>query len=149
MNPANRTIFVHNTLTDTEGIRAAEAWGKNGVYWATCPNANLYIENRLPRYDLFVAEGVKVTIGTDSLTSNWQLSILEELKTISKYQSYLPLETLLQWATINGAEALQFDRELGSLEVGKKPGLLLLSNLKGNDHSDFRIGARTQAQRLV
>ncbi len=148
MNPANRTIFVHNTLTTAEGIRAAAAWGTNGVFWATCPNANLYIENRLPRYDTFIAEGAKVTVGTDSLTSNWQLSILEELKTISKYQSYLPLDTLLTWATINGAEALQFHDELGSLEVGKRPGLLVLSGLEGNSSDDFRIGAATEVRRI-
>jgi cytosine/adenosine deaminase-related metal-dependent hydrolase len=68
-----------------------------------------------------------MTIGTDSLTSNWQLSILEEMKTISKYQSYIPFDTLLQWATLNGARALGMEQELGSIEAGKKPGLLLLT----------------------
>ena len=149
MNPTNRTIFVHNTLTDKEGIRAATEWGKNGVYFATCPNANLYIENRLPRYDVFIDAGARVTIGTDSLTSNWQLSILEELRTISKYQSYVPFSTLITWATINGARALQFDDELGSLEVGKRPGLLLISKLAGASPEDFEIDARTEVKRLV
>ncbi|SEQ54222.1 amidohydrolase family protein [Neolewinella agarilytica] len=149
MDPEKRTLFVHNTLTTAEGIRAAKAWGKNGVFFATCPNANLYIENRLPRYDTFIAEGAKVTVGTDSLTSNWQLSILEELRAISKYQSYVPFDTLLQWATINGAEALQFDHELGSLEVGKKPGLLSLAGLEGDTPESFRIGALTRVQRIV
>ena len=65
-----------------------------------------------------------MTIGTDSLTSNWQLSILEEIKTIRKYASYVSLDTLLEWATINGAKALGFDHKLGSIEVGKKPGLV-------------------------
>lgn len=149
MNPANRTLFVHNTLTDAEGIQAATEWGQNGVYFATCPNANLYIENRLPRYDVFIGAGAKVTVGTDSLTSNWQLSILEELRTISKYQSYVPFDTLLAWATINGAEALQFDDNLGSLEVGKQPGLLLLSELEGTLPKDFNIGAATRVERIV
>ena len=148
MDPRCRTIFVHNTLTDAAGIRAARAWGQNGVYFATCPNANLYIENRLPRYDVFVAEGAKVTIGTDSLTSNWQLSVLEELRTISRFQSYLPFPTLLEWATLNGAEALAMDADLGSLEPGKTPGLLTLTDLEGNDPDSFRIGARTQVQRI-
>lgn len=149
MDPSKRTLFVHNTLTTAEGIEAARAWGQNGVFWATCPNANLYIENRLPRYDLFLAADAKVTVGTDSLTSNWQLSILEELRTISKYQSYVPFETLLAWATINGAEALQFDEELGSLEAGKKPGVLVLNDLEGDTPETFAIGARTQVKRLV
>jgi len=149
MDPEKRTLFVHNTLTTAEGIRAAKAWGNNGVFFATCPNANLYIENRLPRYDTFIAEEAKMTVGTDSLTSNWQLSVLEELRTISKYQSYVSFDTLLTWATINGAEALQFDQDLGSLEVGKKPGLLSLTELEGETPDSFRIGVRTQVQRIV
>lgn len=149
MDPRHRTLFVHNTLTDEEAIRGAVEWGQNGVYWVTCPNANLYIENRLPRYDTFLKTEAKVAVGTDSLTSNWQLSILEELRTISKYQSYVPFATLLRWATINGAEALQFDDSLGSLEVGKQPGLLQLHGLEGDSPETFHIGARTQVQRIV
>ena len=148
MDPTKRTLFVHNTLTSRAAILAAEEWGKNGVYWATCPNANLYIENRLPRYDRFLDTGAKVCIGTDSLTSNWQLDILEELKTISKYQSTVPFTDLLQWATLNGAEALQLDAQLGSLEVGKQPGLLALSGLGGSDPDTYSIRAGSQVQRL-
>ncbi|MCC7465321.1 MAG: amidohydrolase family protein [Saprospiraceae bacterium] len=128
MNPALRSLFVHNTLTTRADIAAAQAWSDK-VYWATCPNANLYIENRLPDYSAFLDTGARVTIGTDSLTSNWQLSILEEMKTIARYQSYVSFDTLLRWATLNGAEALGFDDTLGSIEPGKTPGLLLLQNL--------------------
>ncbi len=131
MNPDNRALFVHNTLTSPEDIAAAQAWSPN-VFWATCPNANLYIENRLPNYQAFIDAKARVTIGTDSLTSNWQLSILEEMKTIARYQSFVPFETLLQWATLNGAQALGFDDTLGSLEVGKTPGLVLLQGLGTN-----------------
>ena len=125
LDSAHRTLFVHNTLTTAEDIAAAQAWSDK-VYWATCANANLYIENRLPNYQLFLDAGARMTIGTDSLTSNWQLSVLEEMKTIARYQSYLPFATLLRWATLNGAEALGFDQELGSLEVGRRPGVNLL-----------------------
>ncbi len=148
MDPTKRTLFVHNTLTTRAAIQAAEEWGKNGVYWATCPNANLYIENRLPRYERFLETGVKVCIGTDSLTSNWQLDVLEELRTISRYQSTVPFDDLLRWATLNGAEALQLDDRLGSLEVGKRPGLLLLQGLEGHAPETFTIGARTRVQRI-
>lgn len=125
MNPLNKTLFVHNTLTTKEDIKAAHAWSSE-VFWATCPNANMYIENRLPRYDVFMEAGAKMTIGTDSLTSNWQLSILEEMKTIQRFQSYVPFEDLLKWATLNGAEALGYEEDLGSITVGKAPGLLAL-----------------------
>lgn len=148
MDANNRTLLVHNTMTQATDIAFAQAWAKDGVYWATCPNANLYIENRLPRYQQFLDADAKVTIGTDSLTSNWQLSVLEELKTISKYQSYVPFETLLKWATLNGAEALYFDDDLGSLEAGKTPGLLALSGLEGQQPEDFRIGSDTVVKRI-
>jgi len=127
MDPSKRSLFVHNTMTNTEDIIAAHQWS-NKVFWATCPNANLYIENRLPDYKLFLDQEAKMTIGTDSLTSNWQLSILEEMKTIHKYQSFVSFDTLLKWATINGAEALGYEKDLGSIEVGKTPGLNLLHN---------------------
>jgi cytosine/adenosine deaminase-related metal-dependent hydrolase len=108
-------------LTDDRQLQSGHC------YWVTCPNANLYIENMLPNYRNFLDTNARVCIGTDSLTSNWQLSVLEEMKTISKFQSYVPFETILRWATLNGAEALGFDDEFGSFETGKKPGINLLN----------------------
>lgn len=143
MNPNNKTLFVHNTLTTREDIKAAQTWSDK-VYWATCPNANLYIENRLPNYQAFLDTNARMTIGTDSLTSNWQLSILEEMKAIAKYQSYIDFHTMLRWATLNGAEALGFDADLGSIEVGKSPGLSLLSL-----NEEWRINQNTTVKRLV
>lgn len=142
LNPNNRTLFVHNTLSTKDDISAAQQWSPN-TYWATCPNANLYIENNLPNYQNFLDCNARVTIGTDSLTSNWQLSILEEMKTILRFQSYLPFETVLKWATLNGAEALGFEENLGSISIGKKPGILLLENFNGNLQQD------TVAKRIV
>ena len=103
----------------------------------------MYIENRLPNYQLFIDAEAKMTIGTDSLTSNWQLSVLDEMKTIAKYQSYIPFETLIRWATLNGAEALGFEKDFGSLEIGKTPGLNLL-----NLDNDFLLKTDTQVKRL-
>lgn len=121
----NHTLLVHNTFTDELDIE----WTKNynsDIYWAFCPNANLYIENRLPNFELFLNE--KCTIGTDSYASNWSLSILDELKTIQKYAPNINIETLIKWATYNGAQFLGFN-ELGSFEKGKKPGINLIENL--------------------
>lgn len=144
MDARHRTLMVHNTTCIPEDIAAATQWNDQ-VYWCTCPNANLYIENNLPRYQHFINAGVKMTIGTDSLTSNWQLSVLEEIKTIAKYQSYINTPTLLQWATLNGAEALGYQEELGSLEKGKRPGILLLENLDPQSN----IQAITSVKRLL
>ena len=142
MNPQHRTLFVHNTLTTAADIAAAQQWSDR-TYWASCPNANLYIENRLPNYQTFVEAGAKVTLGTDSLTSNWQLCILSEMQAIARFQSYIKFPTLLQWATLNGAQALGFDDTLGSLTVGKTPGILLLEHFDGINLTD-----KTSVRRL-
>ena len=142
MVPSVKTLFVHNTLTSKADIGAAQMWSEN-VYWATCPNANLYIENRLPNYQNFIAENARMTIGTDSLTSNWQLSILEEMKTIQRFQSYIPFEILIKWATLNGAKALGFDDTLGSFDIGKTPGINCLDL-----ENDFILRGSTTVKKI-
>ena len=143
LDPSVKTLFVHNTLTSKADIGAAQMWSEN-VYWATCPNANLYIENRLPNYQHFIDDHVRMTIGTDSLTSNWQLSILEEMKTIQRFQSYIPFEILIRWATLNGAQALGFDDTLGSFDIGKTPGINLLDL-----ESDFILRGDTKVKKVI
>ena len=145
MDPKHRTLFVHNPLTSPEDLKTAMEWNPKNTYWATCPNANLYIENQLPNYQMFIDAKANVTIGTDSLTSNWQLSILEEMKTIARFQSYVDFETLVKWATLNGAKALGFEKDLGSLAVGKTPGINLIKNMgKG-----FVLKGNSSIKRLV
>ena len=144
MQPKRKNLFVHNTLTSTEDIIAAHAWS-DYVYWATCPNANLYIENRLPYYKHFLDNNAKMTIGTDSIMSNWQLCIWEEIKTIKKMQSYVPLTDMLTWATINGAEALGYQKSMGSLEVGKQPGLVHVDVEWRGDDTDI---SHSQSKRV-
>jgi len=112
-------LLVHNTFTSREDIIQAEKTHSN-LYWCFCPKANLYIENQLPNFQQFIEKGVKCTLGTDSLASNDTLSIWEEIQTIQKYFSQIPMETLLQWGTLNGAEFLGIENEYGSLEKGKK-----------------------------
>lgn len=140
LNPRSRNIFVHNTMTSEADIIEAHNWS-SACYWATCPNANLFIENRLPNYRHFLNTSAKMCIGTDSIMSNWELSIWEELKTIKKYASYVPLEDLIRWATLNGAEALGYESLIGSLEVGKSPGLVNV-DIKWQDEATFLGSSR-------
>lgn len=120
-------IFVHNTYTTATDIEYARAHNSN-THWCLCPNANLYIENTLPDVNMLTQHTTDICIGTDSLSSNHQLSVLAELYTIKNNFPSIDWEILLSWATYNGAKALQMDRHLGSIEVGKKPGLVLLDN---------------------
>ena len=119
-----KMLLVHNTVTSKADIDFAKQTD-NDLYWCLCPQANLYIENTLPDVDLMIEEGLKITLGTDSLASNHQLNILAEMKTLQHHKR-VDFEKLLKWATLNGAEFLALEAKLGSIEVGKTPGLNLI-----------------------
>lgn len=103
----------------------AAANGLKLVY-CLCINANLYIENKVPPIDLFIKHNCHIVLGTDSYSSNWQLSITKEIESIKKHFPHIPEEIILQWATSSGAKALGWEDELGSFEKGKSPGIILL-----------------------
>lgn len=121
-------LLVHNTFITEADIlfskQHAATYGLNIVF-CICPNANLYIEGVLPPVDLLIKHEQQVVIGTDSYSSNWQLNIASEIKTLRENFPHIPLATLLQWATSSGAAALQFPG-LGSFREGNRPGLVLL-----------------------
>jgi cytosine/adenosine deaminase-related metal-dependent hydrolase len=127
-----QTIFlIHNTYMPEEDVQWANAYAAQNnikLVYCFCINANLYIENKVPPVEMLMENNVQLTLGTDSYSSNWQLSIAKEIQSMHQYFPALPLATILQWATINGAKALQWDDALGSFEKGKKPGVVLLSN---------------------
>ena len=119
-------ILVHNTYSTASDIaftkeQAPKAW------WCLCPQANLYIENRLPDVALLRSHASAITLGTDSLASNHGLSIWQEIQAIRKQFSEIALEEILQWATLNGAEALGIAHAYGSFEKDKQPGITLIS----------------------
>ena len=125
---AHYGILVHNSFTSAEDIQAVHA-AMDNAFWCLCPNANQYIEQTMPPIELLRSEKAKVVIGTDSYASNWSLNILDELKTIQQHHPQIPIAEMLGWATINGAEALQMDKHLGSFEKGKQPGVVLITGV--------------------
>ncbi len=136
-------LLVHNTCTNLKDIYFIKRFDHK-IHWCFCPNANIYIEGRLPKIDLFIDQGFNITLGTDSLASNNKLCILSEMATIQKHFPSLQLTRLLQWATINGAKFLGIDQEKGSLEPGKTPGLNLITGL-----NDLKITDQTKVRRLI
>ena len=144
LSTRNQILYIHNTFTSKEDVQWAEHHLRE-VYFCSCPNANLYIENRLPDYEQLVDAGATLCLGTDSLASNWQLSILEEMKTIQKHYPVFRTNELLEWACINGAKALLFDDNLGSIEEGKQPGLVHISSLT----EDFALTDESKPTRIL
>jgi len=125
-----QTIFlIHNTYMPEEDLVWANeyaATNKLNLVYCLCVNANLYIENKVPPIEMLVKHNCHIVLGTDSYSSNWQLSIAKEIQAIRKHFPGLQPEIILQWATINGAKALQWDNEFGSFEKGKKPGIVII-----------------------
>jgi cytosine/adenosine deaminase-related metal-dependent hydrolase len=144
-NPDQKILLVHNTVTEQQDIDIVEHYFSQ-AYWSFCPNANLYIENRLPDIELFRKNGCKITLGTDSLASNHQLNILEEIKTIKHHFPTIPLIELLQWATLNGAEFLGLEQKLGSFEKGKNPGVVLIENV---DTKELLLTSDSTSQLII
>jgi cytosine/adenosine deaminase-related metal-dependent hydrolase len=136
-------LLVHNTFTNLKDIYFVKRFDRR-ISWCFCPSANMYIENKLPKIDLFLNHHFNYTLGTDSLASNTKLSILNEMFVLQQNFPKLDFNQLLKWATINGAKFLGIDQDKGSLELGKTPGLNVITGL-----NDFKITADTQVKRLI
>lgn len=136
-------LMVHNTYTNLKDIYFAKRFDRK-IHWCFCPNANLYIEGRLPKVDLFIDQGFNITLGTDSLASNHKLCLLNEMRVLQDSFNDIDLERLIEWGTINGAKYLGIDADKGSIEPGKTPGLNLISKLDG-----LKITPETTVTRLI
>ena len=143
----NQLLLVHNTFTKKEDLmELKKIRSMDNTFFVLCPNSNLYIENQLPPFPLFREENLNICIGTDSLASNCELSVLAEMITIQFNFPDLKLEELIQWASINGAKALQIENQFGSFEVGKNPGVNIIS---GIDFKTMKLTEKSKVKRLI
>lgn len=124
----NPVLFVHNTFSSKADIKNIIS-NYPLARFCLCPSSNLFIENQLPEIQNFEGNFDRICLGTDSLASNDTISILHELKILSKENDEISLEELFKWSGINGAKALGFTDELGSFEIGKKPGIILIMDV--------------------
>jgi cytosine/adenosine deaminase-related metal-dependent hydrolase len=138
-----RIVLVHNTYTSLKDLYFARRFGHD-IFWCFCPKANLYIEGKLPKIELFLLNDLNITLGTDSLASNDTLCILSELKTLASHYPAIPLVTTIGWATLNGARLFNIAGQYGSLEIGKKPGLNLITHTDG-----LSLTERSEVRRIA
>lgn len=136
-------LMVHNTCTNLKDIYFLKRFDRR-INWCFCPNANLYIENRLPKINLFVDQGFNITLGTDSMASNHGLSILGEMQTIQHKFKAISTAKLIEWGTQNGAKFLGIDADKGTLEPGKKPGLNLITGV-----DNMQLTPESKVKRLL
>lgn len=131
-----RTLLAHCVWLNNEEIaRVADT----GTSIAHCPVSNAKLASGVAPVPEMLAAGVTVGLGSDGPVCNNSLSLFEEMKFASLIQkatrldaTALPAEQILRMATLGGAKALGLDKEIGSLEVGKKADLLLLNLTQAN-----------------
>ena len=145
--PQNSLLLVHNTYLNKHVINELKKQrSMDNTFFVLCPNSNLYIENQIPPVSLMRNNELTICLGTDSLASNRELSVLSEMKTIQQHFPEIKLEELIRWSCFNGALALNANRKLGSFEKGKQPGINLIS---GIDFKHMKLTPESRVKRLL
>ena len=137
-------LLVHNVCLEQDDIDAARKV-INNVYWAICPLSNIFIHNALPPIPLMRKNGLAIALGTDSLSSNDDLDMVKEMYCLHSNFPEVPMSEILTWASLNGARFLSKEAELGTLEPGKKPGVIRISEI---DENGF-VTAESRSTRIV
>ena len=101
------------------------------------PIPNLKLASGISPVPKMLKEGITVSLGTDSPCSNNTADMFEIMKTAAilhkgtnKNTTLMPAERVLEMATIDGAKALSWENEIGSIETGKKADLVVVNFTK-------------------
>jgi cytosine/adenosine deaminase-related metal-dependent hydrolase len=118
---SSHALFIHaNYLQDPQAIPA----GATVVY---CPRTHAAFGHAVHPFRQFLEADIRVALGTDSLASNPDLSVLEEARFLHNQYPDFAGGDLLRMATLAGAEALGWQHETGSLDVGKSADLVVVT----------------------
>ncbi len=121
LNP--RLLAVHGVQMDDAALDRLKSRGTTLV---TCPRSNAYVGVGHPPVERFYRAGIQVAVGTDSLASNDDLNLFAELAALHRLAPSVPATSLLESATINGARALGFESETGTIEPGRDASLIAI-----------------------
>lgn len=136
-------LLVHEVCLDQEGIDAVKSTMLH-PFFALCPLSNIFIHNALPPIPLMRRNGLKLCIGTDSLSSNDDLDMLKEIFCLQENFPEVPLGELFTWASSNGADFLSRN-ELGSFSGGKNPGAVFVDHLD----REGRLTSASRSRRMI
>jgi cytosine/adenosine deaminase-related metal-dependent hydrolase len=124
-------LFIHgNYLARNAAIRPQDAV----VY---CPRTHAAFGHRPHPFREFLRRKRRVALGTDSLASNPDLSVLAEVRYLHQQCPDVLGDVLLRMATLSGAEALGWADETGSLEAGKSADLVVVPLASGENSDPY------------
>jgi 5-methylthioadenosine/S-adenosylhomocysteine deaminase len=123
-------VLAHCVHLDTEEMETLERTKTNVAH---CPSSNLKLGSGLARIAEMLARKIPVSLGADGAACNNRLDMFTEMRTAALLQKLahgpevLPAARVLRMATIDGARALGLEKEIGSLETGKRADLIVVN----------------------
>jgi aminodeoxyfutalosine deaminase len=118
-----RLLAVHGVQMTRDDLNRLRTRGTTLV---ACPRSNRDTGAGAPPIAEFYASGVRVAVGTDSLASTPDLNLFAELAEMRALAPAVPAAALLESATRNGAEALGFESDYGTIAPGKLARLMAI-----------------------
>jgi 5-methylthioadenosine/S-adenosylhomocysteine deaminase len=123
-----RTVAAHCVWVNEADMAILKA---RNVGVAHCPSSNMKLASGVAPVVRMIALGINVGLGPDGPASNNDFNMFEEMDLAAKLQKVttldptaLPATTALEMATIRGARALGLEKEIGSLETGKRADMI-------------------------
>lgn len=120
----DRILCVHGVHLDRPALQGL---ARRRVSLVTCPRGNRLTGAGTPPVGEFYRAGLRVAVGTDSLASVPDLNLFSELAELRRLAPDVPASRLLESATLQGARALGWDTEFGSIEPGKRSALVAVA----------------------
>lgn len=118
-------LLVHAVHLGEEDL---DIVAKSGATVAHCPRSNAHLGVGRAPLKALIDRGILVGLGTDSLASNQSLSLWDEIRFAYRADSgFLSPKEWIRMATVGGAHALGLDREIGTLEPGKRADLIAVT----------------------
>src|SRR5215467_9330433 len=126
----DRVIAAHMVWPQGSDIAILQ---RRGVGVVHNPQSNMKLAAGVAPVPRMLKEGVLLGLGTDGAASNNDLNMWEEMDTVAKLHKVftgdpkvISAQQAFEFATIRGAQALHLEKEIGSLEVGKRADLLVI-----------------------
>ena len=100
---------------------------------AHCPSSNLKLGSGIAEISRMLERGISVSLGADGAACNNRLDMFTEMRTMALLQKALhgpeavPAKLALRMATLGGAKALGLEKQIGSLEIGKRADLIVVN----------------------
>jgi cytosine/adenosine deaminase-related metal-dependent hydrolase len=138
-----RTLAVHCIHIDNQDLSRLQS---RGVTVVTCPRSNQRLGVGKAPIQKLMASGIPVAIGTDSLASSPDVDVFTEVAYLRQDHPGLSPAAALRIATLNGARALLLDKDLGTIEPGKRAALTVVGL---NDPNDDPLEAVTWSSETV